>query len=101
MRDQYTKSSKDYQLMSLYEAKQRLIPNQRYPSPAIRVISKPFEWGNFSSWRHAHYVSQGWDVPRISVFYRFLRENPTAANKDYRHMVDMSSVCTIRDKHIC
>lgn len=98
MRNQYIVSSKEYTLRTVNEVHTKIVLNPNYPNRMYQVISTAFQWGNFSSWRYAHWVSAGHLVPRIAVFYRFLRENPSSANKS--NMTDLRPSTQLRRKYL-
>lgn len=98
MKDHYAASPKEYDVLSLKEARARLIQNNKFPTQKHRAITQQFKWSNFSSWKYAHRVTSGFMVPRIAVFYRFLRENPGSANKS--RMTDVRPFTELRKKYL-
>jgi hypothetical protein len=80
MKYQIESSPKNYPVISMEEAKLRMIPNKSFPTKNLQVIKKQFEWGSFIAWRNIHWANGDFSCPRLSIFFRPLRENPTGAN---------------------
>jgi hypothetical protein len=77
---QIESSPKNYPVISMEDAKLRMIPNKSFPTKNLQVIKKQFEWGSFIAWRNIHWANGDFSCPRLSIFFRPLRENPTGAN---------------------
>ena len=73
-------SPKNYAVISMQEAKEKMIPNSTIPHRTLKVITKQFEWGSFIAWRNIHWANGNFSCPCLSIFFRPLCENPTGAN---------------------
>jgi hypothetical protein len=73
-------SPRNYPVISMEEAKDRMIPNKSIPTKTLKVLSKQFEWGTFIAWCNIHWANGDFSCPHLSIFFCPLCENPTGAN---------------------
>jgi hypothetical protein len=76
----YARSPKEYYHLTQDQAFKRMTEKRTKPRELFKSFHKVEIWSQFVAWQHIHWLSGGTNVRRISVFFRPLREVPTANN---------------------
>jgi hypothetical protein len=77
---QYAKSPTAYVHLTQAQAFERMEEKKTKPYRLLKTFKEVGVWNQFVAWQHIHWLSSGDNVRRISVFFRPLREVPTATN---------------------
>ena len=77
---EYARTPKEYTHLTQEQAFEKMTVKKTKPYRVYKTFDKVGVWNEFVAWQHIHWLSSGDNVRRISVFFRPLREVPTANN---------------------